>query len=109
MIRAWLPAIWLGLGASLLPASAQAEWYVVIGSYPASDYDSPEKALASAARCGFAEGQWENSSMIEDFAPDLHVAYLGPTSSRAQAEAIRRKVAPCVPDAFVKFGAARGE
>lgn len=93
--------------------SSDGRWWVVVGSSPDPNYDgrnhaAADRAATAAKRCGvLAEpdfsGKWEG------FAPGLFVQVAGGFKTRAQAERVRARVLPCVPDAYIREGAHAGD
>lgn len=100
--------LWAGAACA-----ADAGWWVVVGSFPPEQ--SPEQMLrdynkvnAAVARCGFTSFN-DFSWKFEGFRPDFHVFVVGPYPDRAKAEAARKSIGRCVPNAYVKYGRHLGE
>jgi len=100
--------------ALLLPAASAAagEFYVILGSFADASgmaaIEAGEKLMKRGRRCGF--DVWtETSSKIKGFTPGYYIALTGPYPSAEAAEAVRARIMPCAPDAYVKAGAHLGE
>lgn len=108
-MRAFLAA---GLMLCLLTSSASAldrGYWVVIGNLPQDDIDPAAQSAieAQASRCGFAA--FNDFSAKFGFKPGYIAFVLGAYATKAQANAVLKRVRRCVPDAYVKQGAYSGE
>ena len=106
-----LAAVALSLSIAAAPVAA-AEFYVVLGSFSDASgkaaIDAGETLMKRGRRCGF--DVWtETSSKIRGFASGYFLALAGPYPTRSAAEAVRERMGPCAPDAYVKAGGHLGE
>jgi len=89
-----------------------SSYFVVLATFDAyggsPSFDSAEQVKRSAARCG-VEAWNEYTSKIKGFRAGYFAVILGPFAARAQAEAQRQRVLPCVPGAYLKSGVHLGE
>lgn len=101
---------------AVLPFSAHAQqldegWWVVVGSFPDNGEAmtaGTERVSQAAARCGFTTFS-DFSAKFSGFAPGFHVFVIGAYPRRSDADAVRRLVRPCIPDAYLKRGRYAGE
>lgn len=93
-------------------AAAAAEFYVVLGSFNQQSgmaaVEAGETLMKRARRCGF-DAWTETSSKIKGFTPGYYIALTGPYPSADAAEAVRARIKPCAPEAYVKGGTHLGE
>jgi hypothetical protein len=101
----------------LLLSSAGAQqldegWWIVVASIPDEDtermQDDYTRVNAIVARCGF-ETFNDFSAKFDGFRPGYNVFVIGAYARRSDADAVRRLVRPCIPDAYVKYGRYLGE
>ncbi|WP_156964715.1 hypothetical protein [Methylocapsa aurea] len=97
------------LGAS---ARTGPSFFVVLSAFDAyagdATFSAAERGKRAAAECGI-EAWTEYTSKIRGFRPGYFAVLLGPYRTRLEAEALRRRVAPCAPGAYVKSGVDLGE
>lgn len=88
------------------PSSPKGSWYVMLGSFAASNGDlavsSAERVKNQAAEECNVSARTELSAKIEGFTPGYVSSFLGPYDTQKDAAADREKVLPCVPDAYIK-------
>ncbi len=111
VFRALATALLL-VGAAATPAKAAESYFVVLAAFDAyagpATFASAERTKRLAATCGI-EAWTEYTSKIKGFRPGYFAVILGPFSTAAEAEAQRRRVLPCVAEAYVKSGVDLGE
>lgn len=88
-----------------LSTTAQADYVVVLGSYPmalarAATHNTVN-VIKAANACDLRPKVGKSSQLL-GLRPGLTIQIVGPYETRRQAEAIRNLARRCIPDAFVK-------
>jgi hypothetical protein len=87
-------------------------WWVVLGSFADPDltYDNNDEVQIlrdNARRCNFNAFN-DFSRKFVGFAPGYHVVVVG-AYSRENSKSALRRIRPCIPGAYVKYGRYLGE
>lgn len=107
-------ALCLLLLCDAIAASARnvSSVFVVLSSFDAyagdATFNSAERLKRTAAQCG-VDAWTEYSSKIKGFRPGYFTVLVGPYRTRAEAEAVLRRVSRCAPGAYIKSGVDLGE
>ncbi|EHP90323.1 SPOR domain-containing protein [Methylorubrum extorquens] len=109
----FLLPVFLLAAAGTSAAALDSGLWIVAGSFRNPDYsnfqtEAVRKASAAVRRCGLAPFN-DFSGKFRGFAEGHDVVVVGPYRTRAEADAVLRRLKPCVPDAFVKQGRYLGE
>lgn len=113
MKRTFAIALGLLMGSIVLPSAAQESgFWVIVGSTLNPDNDSVDEAnddvndrLEDCGEEAFSDWSFKWST----FTPGYTASVLGPYSTRSKANAARRDVLDCIPDAYVKRATYAGD
>ncbi|GJD90886.1 hypothetical protein BHAOGJBA_4430 [Methylobacterium hispanicum] len=110
-IRVLLAAALSAAACSHAVALDEGLW-LVAGSFRNPDYanfqaEAVRKASAAVRRCGLRP--FNDFSGKFGFAEGFDVVVVGPYRTRSEADAVLRRLRPCISDAFVKPGRYLGE
>lgn len=88
-------------------------WWIVLGSFANPDLSETHdkeirKLRSAAASCGIDPFN-DFSNKFKGFSRGLDVVVVGAYRSRENAESVLRRVRPCVPGAYMKYGRHLGE
>lgn len=108
----FLLPVFLLAAAGTSAAALDSGLWIVAGSFRNPDYsnfqtEAVRKASAAVRRCGLAP--FNDFSGKFGFAEGYDVVVVGPYRTRVEADAVLRRLKPCVPDAFLKPGRYLGE